>query len=237
MKYLGPQQLAMSEAGAAKLVNTVRMLAEERKDFIVVKLDIRNAFNEVSRAAITETLQEEPSLSHLAWFATVVLAPVSGLETGGKLWGETAEGGVQGDPESGPFFCVTIQKDVVKADSRLKEHGGMVRAGWDDAYFVGPKCEVFQALEEFKTEVNNKAGLVLQVTKSEVYSANGEMPPEAPDGFVNAGTVVQDQFQPGFLCYGVPIGTDEYVLNMLMRKDILDSPVTNEDRHLGFSCH
>ena len=30
--------------------------------------------------------------------------------------------------------------------------------------------------------------------------------------------MVQDHFQPGFLCYGVPIGTDEYVLNMLDSK-------------------
>ena len=34
----------------------VRMLAEDKKDFIVVKLDIKNALNEISRAAILETL-------------------------------------------------------------------------------------------------------------------------------------------------------------------------------------
>ena len=36
----------MSKAGAAKLVFSVRSLAEARQDFVVVKLDIKNAFNE-----------------------------------------------------------------------------------------------------------------------------------------------------------------------------------------------
>ena len=179
---------------------------------------------------MVEALEEVESLKHLAQFAGMVLTPVSGLESGGTMWGEAAEGQTQGDPLSGPFFCVTIQKDVVKADNRLRKFGGMVRAGWDDAYFVGPKTEVFNALEEFKTEVNNKSGLVLQVTKSEVYSATGEMPPEAPDGFVNAGTVVQGQFQPGFLCYGVPVGTDEYVLN------ILDSKIKELEDEMEIMC-
>ena len=41
------------------------------------------------------------------------------------------------------------------------------------------------------------------------------MPSEAPAGFVKAGAMVDDEFQPGFLCYGVPIGTDKYVSTML----------------------
>ena len=89
----------------------------------------------------------------------------------------------------------------------------MVRCGWDDGYFVGPEQDVFNALEVFSRDVQTKAGLVLQVTKSEVYSALGVMPSEAPTGFVKAGIEVQDQFQPGFLCYGVPIGTESYLLS------------------------
>ena len=93
----------------------------------------------------------------------------------------------------------------------------MVRCGWDDGYFVGPEKEVFEALAVFSTEVQRRSGLVLQVTKSEVYTRNGVMPPEAPAGFVNAG-LMEDQFYPGFLCYGVPVGSDDYVVKMLDHK-------------------
>ena len=41
IKYLEPQQLAMSEAFGGKLINSVRMLSEERRDFVVVKIDMK----------------------------------------------------------------------------------------------------------------------------------------------------------------------------------------------------
>ena len=49
--FLEPQQLAMSSAGAAKLVNSVRMMLEHNPDFIAVQIDIKTAFNDCSRAA------------------------------------------------------------------------------------------------------------------------------------------------------------------------------------------
>ena len=79
---------------------------------MVVKVDLKNAFNEIHRAAIIENLQAEPSLQHLAWFAAVSLAPEVGLESGGELWGKAAEGETQGDPKVGAFFCVGIQPQV-----------------------------------------------------------------------------------------------------------------------------
>ena len=33
-----------------------------------------------------------------------------------------------------------------------------------------------------------------------------------------SGTVVEGQFQPGFLCYGIPIGTPAYVRHQLSLK-------------------
>ena len=47
---------------------------------------------------------------------------------------------------------------------------------------------------------------------------HGVMPPQAPEGFVNAGLVQEDQFHPDFLCYGVPVGSDDYVVKMLDHK-------------------
>ena len=47
-----------------------------------------------------------------------------------------------------------------------------MRCGWDDGYFVGPEKEVFETLETFSTEVQRRSGLVLRLTKSEVYTHN-----------------------------------------------------------------
>ena len=113
-------------------MHSVRMLAEDKKDFIVVKLDIKNAFNEVSRAAILETLESEPSLRHMVYLAASVLSPSSGLESKGIKWRETAEGTTQGDPLSSPLFCVAWHAHVRELDAVLDVVGGMARFGMDD---------------------------------------------------------------------------------------------------------
>ena len=112
--FLEPEQLAMSVAGGGKLVFSVRMLGEERRDFVAVKIDMENAFNAVSRASIIEGLEEEPSLQYLAGLAAVVLAPAHGLEAGGHKRGESAEGPTPGDPVSAPFFNIAWHKEVKK---------------------------------------------------------------------------------------------------------------------------
>ena len=128
--FLEPQQIASSQAGAAKLVMAVRSLIELNRDWVVLKLDIFNAFNENSRAAVIETLESEPTLKHLAWFAATVLAPYSGLETGGRRWGETQEGGTQGGPESAPFsvWPSSQQSGGWMKDAKLPE--GWPSLGW-----------------------------------------------------------------------------------------------------------
>ena len=103
--HLEPQQLALSKAGGCKLVHQVRMLSEKRRDFIVVKLDMRNAHNEVSRAAVIEALESEASLRHLSWHAATCLASHTGLECGGRLWGEAGEGRAQGDRVKWLVLC------------------------------------------------------------------------------------------------------------------------------------
>ena len=62
----------------------VRSMIELKREWVVLKLDLFNAFNENARAAVIEALEDEPTLKHLAWFAATVLAPYSGLETGGR---------------------------------------------------------------------------------------------------------------------------------------------------------
>ena len=49
-EFLEPQQLGMSVAGGAKLVHSVRMMLESNPYFICIKLDFKNAFNEVYRS-------------------------------------------------------------------------------------------------------------------------------------------------------------------------------------------
>jgi hypothetical protein len=216
--FLEPQQISSSEAGAAKLVMAVRSLIELNRDWIVLKLDLANAFNENARRAVIEVLEDEPTLKHLAWFAALVLAPYSGLETGGRRWGETGEGGTQGGPESAPFFCVAIQPAVRRLDARCKAAGGMARFGMDDGYAVGPIHVVVDAVQRFAEEVREQCLLQLEWTKTEIFSWEGVLPAGCPEEISLAGKEVDGVFQPGFLCYGVPVGTREYATSQLLER-------------------
>ena len=75
VKYFEPQQV-------------VRMLSEANPSFVVVKCDIRNAFNSVSRSQVINVLESEEDLRHLAWHAALSLASSNALENGGRVWGE-----------------------------------------------------------------------------------------------------------------------------------------------------
>ena len=55
-EFLEPVQLGQSQAGAAKLVFSVRGLINTRRDFYCCKIDFKNAFNEIDRSSILEVL-------------------------------------------------------------------------------------------------------------------------------------------------------------------------------------
>ena len=215
VKYLEPQQLVLSEAGAAKLVNSVRMMLEANPEFIAVKIDMKNAFNSCHRAALLLELENEPTLQHLAWHAATSLAPHSGLEGGGRKWGESGEGFTQGDPESGVWFCIPMHPYVRRMDAALAAGGGLAKFGMDDGYGVGPPGIVFPALAEFEKDVQEHCGLELQRTKCEVFNWQGVLPPGSLPGLTLAGAEVSGRFEPGMVVYGVPVGTNAYVKGMM----------------------
>ena len=215
--YLEPQQVALSPAGAAKLVMSVREQLEVRRDFICLKLDLKNAYNEISRTSIIEAFEAEPSLRHLASFYGVTLAPKMGLETGGKVFGRSEEGEGQGDPKASAGFCTGLQPSLVQLDAACRAGEGSAIAGADDIYAVGPSEVLLPAMTAFKDELWQRCHLQLQLDKSSLFCWEGDLPAGTPEHLQLAGEVVNGRFLRGFLCYGCPVGEDEYVTTMLKR--------------------
>ena len=82
-EYLEPVQLGLSVSGAALLTRSVSGVMHMNSDFICFKLDLKNAFNEMSRRAVLDVLNGEYNLKHLVTFAAAVLAPEYALESNG----------------------------------------------------------------------------------------------------------------------------------------------------------
>ena len=51
-----------------------------------------------------------------------------------------------------------------------------------------------------------------------VFTWEGDLPVSTPAGITLAGVEVDGVFERGFECYGIPIGTDNYVKHMLKAK-------------------
>ena len=244
LAYLEPVQLGLSKAGCCKCVFGVRTLLEENPDFVTLKLDVKNAQNAISRAKIVSSLLLVPELRHLAWHAATVLAPYTALHSAGERRGEAQEGETQGDPEATPFFCVAWHCYIQAADLILQAGGGAARFISDDGYLVGPLDLVLEAFTMLQKDLLEHCGLELQETKCELYTREGVVPSNFPAGLTQAGCRVNGTFQPSFLCVGVPVGSDLYVLNMLDRKiDEVESKVrkvqqywVGSGRRCGLCC-
>ena len=210
-KYLEPQQLVMAPAGAAKLIFSVRAALEAHPDWVCVPLDLDNAYNAMARAACVENLEAELSLQHLAQFFATTLAPTFPLEAKGKVWGESGEGMAQGMPDSTAGFAVGLQPLLVKLDQEVRAGGGFAVAGADDIFPVGPPGVVLEAVGNFQREAALRCGMTLNMSKSRLFTWEGDLPPESPPSLTLAGEMVEGRFLRGFLCYGCPVGEDEYV--------------------------
>ena len=116
--YLAPHQVAVGVPGGLDiLVHGVRAYLRAQPELVVVRLDLRNAYNEIDRCAALRRLAAVPELAHLAPLFHVLHAPVARLQlsTGRSLFdgvagreSDSEEGMRQGSAESSAVFCVGI---------------------------------------------------------------------------------------------------------------------------------
>ena len=94
----------------------------------------------------------------------------------------------------------------------------MARGGADDVFAVGPPEVVIPAVQRFAVDIAARCNLQLQWSKSMVYCRQGDLPGYCPPGLTMAGEQVGDEFLRGVEVYGVPIGSDGYILYKLRQK-------------------
>ena len=100
--YLAPHQVAVGVPGGLDiLVHGVRAYLRAQPELVVVRLDLRNAYNEIDRCAALRRLAAVPELAHLAPLFHVLHAPVARLQlsTGRSLFDGVA--GRESDSEEG----------------------------------------------------------------------------------------------------------------------------------------
>ena len=151
-EHLCPMQYSVrARDGAAQLSWALRSLVEkalaEGEDFQVVKFDIRNAFNEVKRAAVLGQLQEHfPEL--LPGICSFYLRPgvLHCRGPDGVVYQLLSRGGVrQGDPIAPFLFALALHPILRRVQAEYGKDDVYVMAFADDGKLAGPPDATYGA--------------------------------------------------------------------------------------------
>ena len=170
-------------------------------DFVIFKIDFKNAFNLASRARILALVTEHfPEIARWAywcygqpggedpmlWFAEWVMTSKEGVQ--------------QGDPLGPLLFSLVIQKLIAAINARCP---GLALNLWylDDGVLAGRTADVATALKVI-AEVGPDLGLELNLMKNEVVFFWDDTPDPFP------GEV--ERFRDAFELLGSPIGDEAY---------------------------
>jgi hypothetical protein len=170
VKEMMPQQVGVGVKFAAELLAMgLRMTMHLHKEFIIISIDMINAYNEVKRATVMDAHSRHTYLERMIPYWRAKLSPTS------KLWAgrdsmEHHEGLVQGSPISSSGFSFTIDKRVKEADGKMAAFGGCARFGIDDGYMVGPPAVVFKVLADFAASMKTECGCELNMNKCKMFS-------------------------------------------------------------------
>ena len=107
--------------GISILYHGLRLLLVVHPDFLVVRIDLRNAYNKSRRAQVLQRMAAVPGVASLVPLMHVMYGPagiivlIIVLPDGSRLFagsdrGDFEEGLPQGSPESSLAFCVLIQE-------------------------------------------------------------------------------------------------------------------------------
>ena len=225
---LAPQQLGVGiKGGISILIHGIRLMMEQRGDFVVVKLDMKNGFNAVRRSTLLRRMAEQRQLGHLMPFLHAVLADPSELYVkmealfAGERYG-SEEGTPQGFPLSSAAFALAIHAELCALDTELRPFTGGARAIMDDVYAMGPASAVFPALLRFATRLKEATGLELQSAKSSCWSAQYDLRtcPWRLAFNCPIGTRTERGMYPtyGIMVGGIPLGDEAFIRAVLHEK-------------------
>eukprot|EP00731_Ephydatia_muelleri_P001670 Em0001g1670a len=209
-EFFDPLQRGVAcAAGAEKIAHGLRGCMDENwqaEGFTVLKIDLVNAFNLVSRhALLSECSTHFPEL--LPWVSWCYSRHPVLWHTLGNL---TSQSGVQqGDP-LGPLLFSLVLNVVVKAIATHPECSDLSYHVWylDDGVLAGPSLHVRKALS-LLIELGPPLGLHVNIKKCEVFSSGclSHFPME-----------MKQSSKPNLEILGIPIGDSVFCRAVLDRK-------------------
>ena len=212
-----PQQVAIGvPSGISLLIFGVRALLDLHPDWVVIKIDIRNAYNEIKRSRVLQRLLHADILRDYAPMFWATHSPTSdvALASAGLPVADfcSSEGVQQGDSFASVGFCAGIHPEICCLDAEVGAHGGCAKFDMDDGYVVGPPSVAFAAVQRF-SEAISALGLYIRTDKCFCFSPAGglEECDHRPSAFPLGRASFGDIEGYGIIVSGIPVGDEAYV--------------------------
>ena len=234
--FKGHQYGVATPAGAERVIHLCRQAFAARTeddDFVLCKIDLRNAFNQVSRDwFIALTREHFPTLTpYVEWCYT----SESKLTFGTRVI-KSREGVQQGDP-LGPLLFSLVMREVASEIHAAAPKLDLSLWYLDDGVLAGTSCDVRHAFDVIEMK-GPQWGLHLNAAKCEIIthpasSHRSSVFPDLPGPNKN--------LEGNFYILGSPVGSPEFCREYLvnnaveMAEDSLDAITHLEDPQVALS--
>jgi len=221
-----PFQRALASGGREIVIHTIRQ--KEHLCDVVVSADIKNAFNEQSRASILSAIQETcPELLPLVHFlySNPSTLHMQGAHPDHNIL--SCEGAQQGDPLGPILFCLGFQPLLEHIAYRFPQLI-ICQAYCDDLTLGGDSNTVHQALQMLH-DLLPTLGLSLNPAKTKAYSPSNQNIDHLQDA--GLATLAPD----GMDILGCPFGSHRYIYTRL--NGFLENFRQHGDKIVQFSHH
>ncbi|CAI5982959.1 unnamed protein product [Closterium sp. NIES-65] len=192
------------------MAHAVQSALSLHPEWVVLELDVANAFNSFSRSAMFNALRDSPFSSLIPFFRLFYASPSSLHYRSGPLIEtlQSSSGVRQGDP-CGPFLFALTQHLAIRPIQR-QSPALFITSYADDTYMVGPAHDVFPAYTALTARLND-LGLRVQPSKCSLWA-----PLDLPSDLTPPSDII---IAPnGLTVAGVPIGSDTHIISTVRDK-------------------
>jgi len=163
----------MLPSGVEAAAMAVRLHAHINPQHVVIKTDIKNAFNAINRASIVVAVKKHPQLLPLHAMINTLYGDSSTVtyerRDDSPVVMDAEEGVVQGEPMASALFEITYSDILAPLRARAAETGCVIITIHDDTYIVGPPEAAFELYDQLRPALAPH-GLVEQPNKGLAFS-------------------------------------------------------------------
>ena len=243
---LGDSQVGVATKGGSEALvhavqSAVTKLGNDGKEFAVLQLDLKNAFNLVSRKAFLRVVRER-MLELYKWVRYTYGYNKPVLWYGSVRWC-SATGVQQGDPPGPLLFALALRLLMDDLEPKIRqwdaESGGdglVMRAFYcDDGIFIAKHSILQRVLRYFQSPLAQSFGLHIHIDKCQVW---WPCEPDPVDRQGNPPGVVQE-YCTGTRVLQVPVGDLASIEAMVVEQveqtqELFDAITELDDGHVAF---